>query len=153
MKKIKGAILGYGDRSFWYSQYALDRPEEFEIIAVIDVNKFKLDNAKKRFNLPDEMLFSSLDEFLSKDIACDVVINGTMDNLHYETTIKLLNKKYNILLEKPITSNPDELLEIESLANKNGCKVVVCHVLRYTPFFRKIKEIMDTMIEVHNNKK
>lgn len=144
MKKIKGAILGYGDRSFWYSQYALDRPEEFEIIAVIDVNKFKLDNAKKRFNLPDEMLFTSLDEFLSKDIACDVVINGTMDNLHYETTIKLLNKKYNILLEKPITSNPDELLEIESLANKNGCKVVVCHVLRYTPFFRKIKEIIDS---------
>ena len=28
----------------------------------------------------------------------------------------MLNKGYNILLEKPITSNPDELFEIERLA-------------------------------------
>ena len=144
MKKIKGVILGYGDRSFWYSQYALDKPDELEIIAVIDVNKYKLEKAKERFNLSDDMLFTDLDEFLSKDIACDVVINGTMDNLHYETTIKILNKGYNTLLEKPITSNPEELLEIERLANEKNCKVVVCHVLRYTPFFRKVKEIIDS---------
>lgn len=144
MKKIKGVILGYGDRSFWYSQYAFDRPDEFEIIAVIDVNRYKLDKAKERFNLNDNMLFSDLDDFLEKNIECDVVINGTMDNLHYSTTIKLLNKGYNILLEKPITSNPDELLEIERLANEKGCKVVVCHVLRYTPFFRKVKELIDS---------
>jgi len=144
MKKIKGVILGYGDRSFWYSQYAFDRPEEFEIIGVIDINKFKLANAKKRFNLPDDALFNSLDEFLAKDIKCDVVINGTMDNIHYVTTIKLLKKGYNILLEKPVTSVPEELLEIERLANENNCKVVVCHVLRYTPFFKKVKEIIDS---------
>ena len=144
MKKIKGAILGYGDRSFWYSQYALDKPEELEIIAVIDVNDYKLAKAKERFNIPDDMLFNNLDEFLNKNIACDFVINGTMDQLHYETTIKLLNKGYNILLEKPITSNPEELLEIEKLSIKNNCKVIVCHVLRYTPFYRKIKEILDS---------
>ena len=144
MKKIKGAILGYGDRSYWYSQYAFDRPEEFEVVAVIDVNKYKLEKAKERFNLSSDMLFDSLDEFLGKDIKVDVVINGTMDQYHYETTVKLLKKGYNILLEKPITSNPEELLEIERLANEKNCKVVVCHVLRYTPFFRKVKEILDT---------
>lgn len=143
MKKIKGAILGYGDRSYWYSQYAIDRPEELEIVAVIDINTFKLKNAKERFNLSDDMLFTDLDEFLKKDVECDVIINGTMDNLHYETTIKILQKGYNVLLEKPITSNPDELLEIERLANEKNCKVVVCHVLRYTPFFRKVKEMLD----------
>ncbi len=144
MKKIKAAILGYGDRSYWYSQYAFDRPDELEIIAVIDINSFKLEQAKKRFNLKDEELFNSLDEFLSKDVKCDVVINGVMDEMHYKTSIKLLDKGYNLLLEKPITGNVDELLEIESLANKNNCKVVVCHVLRYTPYYRRIKEIIDS---------
>lgn len=143
MKKLKGAILGYGDRSFWYSQYALDRPEELEIIAVIDVNEYKLKKAKERFNLSDDLLFTDLDVFLDKNIECDFVINGTMDQLHYETTIKLLKKGYNVLLEKPITSEPKELLEIEKTANDNNCKVVVCHVLRYTPFFRKVKEYLD----------
>lgn len=143
MKKLKSVILGYGDRSYWYSQYAIDRPEELEIIAVIDVNEYKLSKAKDRFNLSDNMLFTDIDAFLDKNIDCDVVINGTMDNLHYETTIKLLNRHYNILLEKPITSEPKELLEIERLAKENNCKVVVCHVMRYTPFFKKVKELLD----------
>ncbi len=144
MKKVKCAILGYGDRSYWYSQYAFDSPDELEIVAVIDINAFKLQQAQRRFGLKEEMLFDTLDAFLSENIKCDVVINGTMDEAHYETSVKLLNKGYNLLLEKPITGNPKELLEIERLANKNDCKVVVCHVLRYTPYYRKIKEIIDS---------
>ncbi len=144
MKKIKAAILGYGDRSYWYSQYAFDRPDELEIIAVIDVNAFKLQRAKERFSLGDDMLFDCLEDFLAKDIRCDVVINGTMDEAHYDTSMKLLNGGYNLLLEKPITGNVEELLEIESLAKEKGCKVVVCHVLRYTPYYRRIKELIDS---------
>lgn len=144
MKKIQAIILGYGDRSYWYSEYAFDEPNELEIVGVIDVNEFKLSRAKERFNLTDERLFNSLDEFLAKKVKCDVVINGTMDQMHYETSIKLLNAKYNILLEKPITGNPKELLEIEKLAKQNNCKVVVCHVLRYTPYFKKVKEMIDS---------
>lgn len=144
MKKIKAIILGYGDRSYCYSKYAIDAPDEMEITGVIDVNPYKLKLAKERFNLKDEALYSSLDEFLTKDVKCDVVINGTMDELHYETSVKLLNAKYNLLLEKPITSKKEELYEIRDLAEKNNCKVIVCHVLRYTPFYRKIKEIIDS---------
>ena len=142
MEKKTCAILGYGDRSSKYSKYALDYPEELQVIAVIDVAEHKLKKAKEVFNLNDDRLFTSLDEFLSKDIKCDFVINGTMDHLHYETSIKLLNKGYNLLLEKPITANVEELLEIQALANKNDLKVIVCHVLRYTMFYSKIKEVI-----------
>lgn len=142
MEKKTCAILGYGDRSSKYSKYALDYPEELEVIAVIDVAEHKLKKAKEIFGLNDDKLFYSLDEFLSKNIACDFVINGTMDHLHYETSIKLLNKGYNLLLEKPITANVEELKEIQKLANEKGLKVIVCHVLRYTMFYSKIKEVI-----------
>lgn len=56
----------------------------------------------------------------------------------------LLEKGYNILLEKPITANPEELLAIARKAKEKGCKVVVCHVLRYTRFYSKIKSIIDS---------
>lgn len=144
MKKVKAVILGYGDRSFCYSKYAFAEPDELEITGVIDVNAFKLSLAKERFGLTDDALYASLDDFLKKGVACDVVINGTMDQMHYETSVKLLKAGYNLLLEKPVTGNPKELLEIRDLAKANGCKVVVCHVLRYTPFYRKIKEIIDS---------
>lgn len=143
-KQIELAVLGYGDRSSRYANYAIFHPDKLKIVAVIDINPLKLREAKEKFNLPDDRLFLSLDEFLAQDIPCDAVINGTMDQLHYETTIKLLNKKYNLLLEKPITANVDELLEIEALARKNDCKIVVCHVLRYTPFYSAVKKIIDS---------
>ena len=124
MEKKKGVILGYGDRSYWYSQYALDCSDEFEIIGVIDPDKEKLDKAKQRFGLSDSALYTDLDEFLDKKIDCDVVINGTMDKLHYVTTMKLLKNNYNVLLEKPITSVPEELLEIESLAKEAKMPII-----------------------------
>lgn len=142
MYKKTCAILGYGDRSEKYSAYALSHPDELEVIAVIDIAKHKLEKAKQVFGLKDDRLFGSLDEFLSKGIKCDFVINGTMDSLHYETSVKLLKNGYNLLLEKPITANPEELKEIQSLANEKGLKVTVCHVLRYTPFYSKIKELV-----------
>ena len=144
MKKIQAVVLGYGDRSSRYAEYAKSTPDELEITGVIDVNKLKLNEAQEKFNLPDNRLFCSLDEFLKADIKCDVVINGTMDNLHYQTTMSLLEKGYNILLEKPVTGNPDELFAIEEKAEEKGCKIVVCHVLRYTPFYSGIKQIIDS---------
>lgn len=144
MKRIEAVILGYGDRSDKYAEYSLINPTEMSIIAVIDIEKYKLQKAKEKFDLPNEALFESLEAFLAKKIKCDVVINGTMDNLHFETSMKLLKNGYNILLEKPITPNKKQLLAIRNAAKKYGCKVVVCHVLRYTPFYSKIKEIINS---------
>lgn len=144
MGKKTCAILGYGDRSSKYSQYALTYPQELEVVAVIDVAEHKLKLAKTTFGLKEENLFSSLDDFLARGTACDFVINGTMDSLHYETSVKLLNRGYNLLLEKPITANVEELLEIQRLANEKKLKVIVCHVLRYTMFYSKIKEVIES---------
>ena len=51
---------------------------------------------------------------------------------------------YDILLEKPISPMPEECLAIEAKAHALGRKITVCHVLRYTNFFMKIKEILDS---------
>lgn len=144
MKKISCVILGYGDRSSRYADYAKQVPEELEVVGVIDINELKRRQCKEAFGLQDNQVFESLEVFLDADVACDVVINGTMDQMHYETTMLLLEKGYDILLEKPVTSNPKELLAIEKKAKEKGCKVVVCHVLRYTPFYSKIKSIIDS---------
>lgn len=144
MKKITCVILGYGDRSSRYAEYAVLKPEELEIVGVIDINELKRRQGKEKFQLSDNQIFDSLDAFLKADVKCDVVINGTMDQMHYETTMPLLEKGYDILLEKPVTGNPQELLEIEKKAKEKGCKVVVCHVLRYTPFYSTIKKIIDS---------
>lgn len=143
MKKIKAVLLGCGDRGMRYSAYSVTAPEELEIVAAIDVNPLKLKEAKEKYSIPEDMLFLSLDEFLKKDVKCDVVINATMDNQHVPTSMALMDKGYNILLEKPVTAVPEEMLAVERKAKEKNCKVIICHVLRYTNFYSTIKKIID----------
>lgn len=143
-KKKWAAIVGYGNRGQVYGGYSLSNPGEFGIAAVIDVNEFRLREAKKAYDLPDDRLFTSLKAFLSSGIECDFVINTTMDQYHYETAMEILDAGYDMLLEKPIVPSEEQLLVIRDKAREKNCKVFVCHVLRYTPFYREIKKIINS---------
>ncbi|MFQ7076745.1 MAG: Gfo/Idh/MocA family protein [Christensenellaceae bacterium] len=65
-----------------------------------------------------------------------------MDEYHYRTATSL-KAGYHMLLEKPVVNNMEQLLDIERTAEENGCLLMVCHVLRYTPFYRGIKEVIE----------
>ena len=144
MKKLKAALLGAGNRGQIYCDYALTCPDELEIVSVIDINPFKMNEAGDKYGVEKSMRFLSLDEFIRANVECDFVVNATMDEMHYETAMALIEAGYNLVLEKPITANLEELLDIERLAKKKGVQILVCHVLRYTPFYRTIKEILDS---------
>ena len=47
-----------------------------------------------------------------------------------------------MLLEKPITNNEKDLLELAKTAKENNCKLMICHVLRFSPFYREIKKVI-----------
>lgn len=53
-----------------------------------------------------------------------------------------LEKGYHILMEKPISPSAEDCNKLLEASRKYDRKIVVCHVLRYTPFFSKIKEII-----------
>lgn len=144
MKQLTCYVLGYGERGKIYSSYSIKNPDLLKVDGVIELNYNKRMEAKEKHNLKDDNIYSSLDEFVLSKKKCDFVINSTMDQMHYETSAKLLKAGYNLLLEKPITADYKELLELEKLAKENGCKVIICHVLRYTEYYRRIKSIIDS---------
>lgn len=143
MKKVKISLLGCGDRGNVYCSYALKNPEEAEVVAVIDVDPVALKTTGDLYGIPKGKRFSCLDDFLAAKLECDTVVNATMDEAHYETTKKLIAAGYHQLLEKPIVNNEAELLELKDLANKRGVSILVCHVLRYTPFYRTMKRMIN----------
>lgn len=142
MKKIKAAVVGCGDRGCIYADYALRNPDEMEIVAVADTNKLHKEEARTRYSLEDDRAFDSVEAFVTAGIACDIVIDATMDKAHYPTAMALLNAKYNVLLEKPVCPNKEELLALQHAAHENGCRLIVCHVLRYTPFYSAVKKVV-----------
>jgi predicted dehydrogenase len=50
---------------------------------------------------------------------------------------------YDLLLEKPISNKLEDIVVIEQTAKKLGRRVIVCHVLRYTVFYKEIKRLID----------
>lgn len=141
MKQIKAAVIGCGDRGKIYADYSLKYPDELKITAVVDTSASRLAAAQQRYGA--EYAFLSLDEFLAADVKCDMVINATLDAFHFESSMALLKRGYNVLLEKPVTANESELLQIQQTVHETGAKLLVCHVLRYTPFYRRAKELIN----------
>lgn len=143
MKKITAAILGCGNRGQAYGDYTFANQDELEIVAVADVNERARRYAAEKYGVPDDRVFKNVRELVNAHIPLDIVIDATMDAAHYETAKVLLNGGYDILLEKPITAVPGELLELQRLAEEKKRRVIICHVLRYTPYFKKIKDLIN----------
>ena len=146
MKQVKVIIVGNGDRANCYCKLALSNPELLKVAAIVDPVKRKQREGAAKYGVPSALCFNSVEECMeyhdTHGKIADAVLNCTMDELHYETTVPFLKKGYHILLEKPVVNNMEQLLEIKRIAEENGCLLMVCHVLRYTPFFRTIKEII-----------
>ena len=67
------------------------------------------------------------------------MVIATQDRQHVGHAIPALRKGYHLLLEKPVSPDLDECRQIVKVAKECDRKVVVCHVLRYTPIYRKVK--------------
>ncbi|MGN1077568.1 MAG: Gfo/Idh/MocA family protein, partial [Candidatus Gallimonas sp.] len=144
MKTITAIIVGCGHRSRVYAEIALKFPEQLKIVALVDPDKHVRDMCKALYGVPEEMCFDDVKQILPMGKIADCVINGTMDKLHIETSVPLLEQGYDMLLEKPITNNAKDLLGFYDVVKKHSNKVMICHVLRYSLFYKTAKEIINS---------
>ena len=140
MGKITIVLVGAGDRADSYSRLSKLKPEKMQIVGIVEPDPTRNKLMREAYDVPEENCFLDLDTFLERDKFADAVINGTMDELHVQTSIPILRKGYDLLLEKPFCINEDEMRELEEVVQQTGRKVMICHVLRYTPFYSSIKK-------------
>ena len=142
---LRIGVIGAGNRGKdVYANFILKNSDEAEIVAVAEPNPIKRDQMIKAHGILPNYVFNSWEEFLEKDKFCDAVILATGDDMHFEPMELAMKKGYDILLEKPMSNKVEECIDIVKMAEKYGVKVMVCHVLRYTPFFSKLKELIDS---------
>lgn len=140
---IKVAIAGLGNRGMdIYAHYAHFAPDEMQVVAAAEPIREKLEKAKKEYNIPAENCFSTVEELLQAPKLADVLVIATQDQYHVSQAIPALEKGYHILCEKPISPNLEECLKLRDKAHECHRSVAIGHVLRYTPFFSKIKELI-----------
>lgn len=144
MKKLKLACIGCGSRGRTYLGLAAKMNEYYEVAAAAEPSPERLEYIRKISNNPDFQGFKNDEEILAQPKLADLMIIATQDSMHVKHALAALEKGYDILVEKPIATNIEDVLKIEKRADELGRKVLVCHVLRYTPFYRKVKEIVES---------
>lgn len=143
-KPITAITCGAGSRGNVYGNYSVQYPEQLDIVGVAEPIAIRNERYTKKHAIKEENRFNTWEDVFKRPKFADAIIITTPDNLHYGPCMKALEMGYDVLLEKPISPSEKECRDILSLAKKTGRIVAVCHVLRYAPYFVKLKEIMQS---------
>lgn len=144
-KIVRIAIAGVGSRGKnAYGLELLNMKDRAKVVAVADIDPERLALAGDAHGVSDEMRFPSAEAMLAMPRLADAMLVCTQDRQHVPHAVAALKKGYDVMMEKPISPKLEDLQEITKVARENGRRVVVCHVLRYTPFFQTIKKTIDS---------
>ena len=144
-RPVTAAIAGLGNRgNDIYAHYQLVAPEEMKVVAVADPVAGKREAAREEYGVAPENCFETVEDLLKQPKLADILVIATQDKQHVAQAVEAIKKGYHILCEKPISPSLEECLLLQKTAHEYGRMVAVGHVLRYTPFYSKIKEVIES---------
>ncbi len=140
------SVIGLGNRGTEYMRFLRSfHSSKVEIHSICDIRQQALDDIAPIYNLPKERQYLFTEEFFARGVLSDGLIIATQDASHFEITKAALNTGYKlILLEKPVSGAEEEYKLLRDLANEKGAMLLICHVLRYSNYYRKIKEVIES---------
>ncbi|KAA0146250.1 hypothetical protein FNF29_08165 [Cafeteria roenbergensis] len=135
-------IVGAGARGKTYAQYGLEHPDRLRIVGVAEPRAHHRNIVQQRFDLPPEAVFTDWTQLAARPRMADAVIIATQDTMHVAPAMAFADLGYHILLEKPMAVSTHDCQRIADAAKRNNVLLAVCHVLRYTPYMRKMIELI-----------
>lgn len=117
-----------------------NNPPASELLWVVDRDQRRLDEVHKRF--PFAALSTEAADVLT-DPKVDAVVVVTPTSTHYPLVKAALEHDKHVLVEKPITTDPAEGVELVDLARQRGLVLLVGHVFLYNPVIVRAKEYID----------
>ena len=144
MAPVKVIIAGCGGRGRGYATYAKDFPEKMQIVGIAEPQAFYRKQMRDQYGIDEANIFSDWKDLAAREKFAQAVIIGTQDAMHVEPAVAFSAKGYHILLEKPMAPSPDGCRTIAAAIRDSGVMFGVCHVLRYTTYTKKLKELLTT---------
>jgi predicted dehydrogenase len=143
-RPVTAAIMGAGGRGRTYAGYAQAFPEELKIVGVAEPIPNRNEFLAKGHGIPPARRWDTWERAFEVPKFCDAIIITTPDHLHYGPAMAALKMGYHLLLEKAIAQSWTQCNDILALARRTKAIVGICHVLRYTPYFRMMKHVVDS---------
>ena len=145
MAAIDAIIVGAGSRGLAYGRFARDYPREMRVVGLAEPDPLRRARFLAEHEIAPEMIFKDWQSLMGKGRKlAPAVINCTMDRMHFESTMRMLDLGYDALLEKPMTPVLEENLQLVKQAEERGRLLQICHVLRYTPFWQALRRVVQS---------
>lgn len=135
--KIRCAVIGVGNMGKNHTRI-YSEITNVTLAAISDTNEHLGISIAKQYNI---RFYKDFKEMIAKE-ELDVVSVCVPTKLHFKIASYILEKKINLLLEKPITSKINDAKTLLKIASNNDVKFLVGHIERYNPAVKKVKEII-----------
>ena len=144
-KPVQAILIGAGQRGMdAYATYALQNPDQLKFVAVAEPDPERRHRFSTLHNIPQTHQFETWEPLLNKPRLGQAALICTQDQLHTEPTIAALEAGYDILLEKPMAPYLAECQQLVTAAETTGRQLHICHVLRYTTHFTRLREVIES---------
>ena len=143
MPPVTLAVIGAGNRGSGHAGWALTHPDRARVVAVAEPRDVRRERLAAAHGLPDGADFASWRELAERGRLADAVLICTQDAMHVEPAMAFAALGYHVLLEKPMATTEKGCRRIVAAVERAGVMLAVCHVLRYTPYTRLVKRLVD----------
>ncbi len=139
---MKAVMLGAGNRGFdVYGRYALEHSDQLQFVAVADIDVAKRERFAVAHGIAPAYQFSSWQDAVAK---AEVVFICLPDVLHEEAALTVLAANKHVMLEKPVASTLAGTKRVLAAAQASSGVVMLGYVLRFTAFFQKVRQIVQS---------
>ncbi|KNC98940.1 uncharacterized protein SPPG_05902 [Spizellomyces punctatus DAOM BR117] len=141
---VKIAVIGAGERGKVYASFALHNPLLCQVVALAEpVSRRREAFLRRHVDIPAQNVFLDWKEMVKVPKLADAVVICTLDQLHAECVVEFAKLGYHILCEKPMAISPQECAAMTRAVVQANIIFAVCHVLRYSPYNRSLKQLLE----------
>ncbi|MBB4911179.1 Gfo/Idh/MocA family protein [Actinophytocola algeriensis] len=137
---VRYAIVGAGQRGAGYAELIGELPGA-QVVAVAEPRAHQRERLARRHGVTH--VFSSWEELAAAPRLADAAVVSTQDAEHIGPAVALARKGYHLLVEKPLAPTPEECAALVGAVTEAGVLFAVCHVMRYRPYTRLVKQLVD----------
>jgi predicted dehydrogenase len=144
MAPVSVMVIGAGQRGAGYAGWVRRHPDRASVVAVAEPDGARRARLAAEHGIAAGNAAADWRQLAERGRLADAVLICTQDRMHAEPAEAFAALGYHILLEKPMAPDEATCRRIVAAVEKAGVMLAVGHVMRYTPYTRAVKEIVDS---------
>lgn len=140
MEQIGIGVIGCGAMGMGIVNRVLELDARLKVVGIFDPDKRSVDNALSKIS-PAPFVYNDYMELVSQPNV-DWVMIASWNNAHCEQTVAAFEAGKHVFCQKPLCLSVEECARMLRSWKKSGRMFNIGFTLRYSPHYRKIKQLL-----------